>query len=134
MDGRVVESDGHGQPHGDDQAKEAGEDSGQREVGPVLHPVDLSQHEHGVGEHDEVSARHPDGVHPDGARRHVLEAPRHVEQQLVPAAVDRRLVGDAEELLDQRRLPLHRERVGGVELDAQAAGANNLDINIYVFT
>ena len=72
--GGVGEAEDGGEPHrGWDSHSNAGQ-AGQREVNPHLQPVQLSQHEDGVGEHDQVAAGHQEGVKEDCLRADVGKA------------------------------------------------------------
>lgn len=50
-----LEPEGHHDAEGEAEAEDDGEDSGDGEVGPVAHPAQLADDEHGVGEHEDVA-------------------------------------------------------------------------------
>ena len=60
--------------HGDDDAEEDGDEPRHGEVRPVLHAVQLAQHEDDVDEHDAVAAGHAHRVEGERVRRNVAKA------------------------------------------------------------
>lgn len=140
-----------GHAHGNDEAEENGDEPRDREVGPVLHSIQLSQHENNVDEHDAVATDHADGVEGERFGGNVTKAemiglaisrrfstlvkqtgehlrPLHLVQHSKAVIGLRQLLLLLFKCLLQLALPLHGERVRQVELDADHRSAVSLVI------
>ena len=55
MDLVELETERHHDAERESEAEDDGKDAGDGEVGPVAHPAQLADDEHGVGEHEDVA-------------------------------------------------------------------------------
>ena len=76
MNGRVGQPHGRRKPVAHGEAHTHGQDAHGRDQTPMLDEVDLPEEKHGVGEHEQVTGAHLDGVEEDGLSRDVVEATR----------------------------------------------------------
>ena len=74
MDLVELEPQRHHDSEGHSETEDDGEDSGDGEVGPVAHPAELADDEHGVAEHEDVSDGQLVGGIPDPDGHDVAEA------------------------------------------------------------
>lgn len=81
MDGRVGHPHGPRHSVGDEQPHADGEDTRDGEVAALFQPVDATQHEDGVDEHDHPAGDHLDPVEEDGGGGHVAEAVELFEEK-----------------------------------------------------